>query len=110
MQANGDTFVDKAVITVRLSTGEVFDVVPDFLRLASTQGRTATLDIIESKASRVQLPDIAQLSDNQAVLLDALLRGDDLTITPSSTLLRELPNEVDRVVIGRFDIERFLLS
>ena len=32
---------------------------------------------IESKASRVQLPDIAQLSDNQAVLLDALLRGDD---------------------------------
>ena len=108
LQANGDTFVDKAVITVRLSTGEVFDVVPDFLRLASTQGRTATLDIIESKASRVQLPDIAQLSDNQAVLLDALLRGDDITVTAGSRLQERLPN-INDFRLGRFDIETFLL-
>ena len=107
--ANGEIPIRTATITVRLSTGEVFDVVPDFFRVASEDGATVTLDIIESKASRNALPDLRNLSDNQAVLLDALLRGDDLTITPSSTLLRELPNGVDRVVIGRFDIQTFLL-
>ena len=63
---------------------------------------------IESKASRVQLPDIAQLSDNQAVLLDALLRGDDFTVTAGSRLQERLPN-INDFRLGRFDIETFLL-
>ena len=79
-RANGNSLLEKATITVRLSTGEVFDVVPDFFRDAGLVNGTQTLDIIESKASRNALPDLRNLSDNQAVLLDALLRGDDLTI------------------------------
>ena len=80
LEANGDIPIRRATITVRLSTGEVFDVVPDFFRDAGLVNGTQTLDIIESKASRNALPDLRNLSDNQAVLLDALLRGDDLTI------------------------------
>ena len=106
----------RAPITVRLRSGEVFDVVPDFLRVVEIDEASglARLDIDEVKTSRLSQPDIGRLTDNQAVLLDALLNSDIAEITAGRRLqeflldLEEIA-ELDEPIVG-FTIRNFKLQ
>ena len=116
LEAVGANFATRAPITVRLRSGEVFDVVPDFLRVVEIDEASglARLDIDEIKTSRLSQPDIGRLTDNQAVLLDALLNGDIAEITAGRRLqeflldLEEIA-ELDEPIVG-FTIRNFNLQ
>ena len=114
LEAVGTDSVQRATITVRLTSGEVFDVVPDFLRVVDVDldNGLARLDIDEVKASRVSQPGIGELTDNQAVFLGALIQGNiaDLTRSPTlTTFLAGLDGAPTAFTIDGFNLQSFLL-
>ena len=83
---SGKTRIKTTTITVKIAgRDEPFTLIPDFLVLEDVNDQgVALLRYVESKASRNGLPGVGQLTDNQAVFLDALRNGEVESISGSS--------------------------
>ena len=100
--------VRKPELNVKLLAGSTFTIVPDFLENrghALVDGHVQ-LTYLEAKASAIQTPTSSQLTDTQAVFVDAILNGGIESISSTNAELQAL---VNRAGASGFDVVGFEL-
>lgn len=102
----------QARLTVTLDDGSTFVVIPDFLDASGLQVVDNRLQLVyrEAKASMVRTPTIAQLTDNQARFVDAILNGRIQSISTTDSdllaLIADTPGAAGFDVVG-FELNVF---
>ena len=107
-----DRFAEQARLTVTLDDGSTFVVIPDFLDASGSLVVNNRLQLVyrEAKASTVRTPTIAQLTDNQARFVDAILNGRIQSISTTDSgliaLIENTPGASGFDVVG-FELNVF---